>query len=218
VKKGEVVGLGGLVGAGRTELAKSVFGIRTLYGGTILFKGEQITHPTPSEMIRKGLIYLTEDRKEEGVILRMDIAQNITVASLHNVFPNRFLNYRKEDRIADETIQKFDIVCNSKYQTVNTLSGGNQQKVAFGKWIINEPDLLILDEPTRGIDVNAKSEIYKIIDNLAKEGKAVLMISSELPELIGMCDRIYVMRRGTISKELSDKEEFTQENILSYTV
>lgn len=218
VRKGEVVGIGGLVGAGRTEVAKSIFGARRYYGGRILYKGEEIHTPTPKSMIRRGLMYLTEDRKIEGLVLRMDIEQNITLASLSNLFKNGCINRAREKEASEVMIKDLNIVCTSGKQLANTLSGGNQQKVALAKWLTGNPDLLILDEPTRGIDVNAKSEIYQIIDNLAKEGVAILMISSELPELIGMSDRIYVMRRGTISAELTDKQEFKQEKILSYTI
>lgn len=218
VRKGEVVGIGGLVGAGRTELAKSIFGARKYYGGKIIYKGEEITKPTPKSMIKRGLMYLTEDRKIEGLVLRMDIEQNITLASLGQMFPSGYINKKKEQEASQNMIKELNIVCTSGKQLANTLSGGNQQKVALGKWLTSQPALLILDEPTRGIDVNAKSEIYQIIDDLAKQGVAILMISSELPELIGMSDRIYVMRRGTVSAELTEKEDFKQETILSYTV
>lgn len=218
VRKGEVVGIGGLVGAGRTELAKSIFGARKYYGGTIIYKGEEILKPTPKNMIKRGLMYLTEDRKIEGLVLRMDIEKNITLASLDRMFPSGYINKKKEQEASEAMIKELNIVCTSGKQMANTLSGGNQQKVALGKWLTSQPALLILDEPTRGIDVNAKSEIYQIIDNLAQQGVAILMISSELPELIGMSDRIYVMRRGTVSAELTEKEDFKQETILSYTV
>lgn len=218
VKKGEVVGVGGLVGAGRTELAKSIFGARKFYGGTIRYKDQIISKPTPKDMIRRGLMYLIEDRKIEGLVLRMNIEQNITLASLNSLFKNGRIKRKTEEEVADKMIRDLDIVCTSGKQLANTLSGGNQQKVALAKWLASSPSLLILDEPTRGIDVNAKSEIYQIIDDLADQGVAILMISSELPELIGMSDRIYVMRRGTVSAELTDKKGFTQEKILSYTI
>lgn len=218
VKRGEVVGIGGLVGSGRTEVAKSIFGARRFYGGRILYNGQEIKKPTPKAMIKKGLMYLTEDRKIEGLVLRMDIEQNITLASLSGMFKNGYIRRKEETAASEKMIKDLNIVCTSGQQMANTLSGGNQQKVALAKWLTGSPVLLILDEPTRGIDVNAKSEIYQIIDDLAKQGVAILMISSELPELIGMSDRIYVMRRGTVSAELTEKEEFKQERILSYTV
>ena len=148
----------------------------------------------------------------------MDIEQNITLASLSEMFKNGFIKRGQEHEVSEEKIKELNIVCTSGHQLANTLSGGNQQKVALAKWLASHPALLILDEPTRGIDVNAKSEIYQIIDDLAKKGVAILMISSELPELIGMSDRIYVMRRGTISAELTAREDFQQETILSYTI
>jgi ABC-type sugar transport system ATPase subunit len=218
LRRGEVVGIGGLVGSGRTELAKCIFGERPFYGGEIYYKGERIPRPRPAAMIRRGLMYLTEDRKVEGLVLKMDMACNITLASLWRLFPFTLIKRSQETEIARRMIGSLGIVCISAYQLVNTLSGGNQQKVSLAKWLIGEPEVLILDEPTRGIDVNAKSEIYKIIDDLASRGVAILMISSEMPELIGMSDRIYVMRRGTISAELTQRADFTQERILSYTV
>lgn len=218
VRKGEVVGIGGLVGAGRTELAKSIFGARKYYGGSVIYQGREIKNPVPKQMIKEGLMYLTEDRKIEGLTLRMDIEKNITLASLSTLFKNTCIRPRVEKEISARMVKELNIVCSSPRQIANTLSGGNQQKVVLGKWLASSPKLLILDEPTRGIDVNAKSEIYQIIDRLASQGVAILMISSELPELIGMSDRIYVMRRGTVSAEITEREDFKQETILSYTV
>jgi ABC-type sugar transport system ATPase subunit len=216
--RGEVVGIGGLVGSGRTELAKSIFGVRKFYGGELRYQGQRIEKPSPPDMIRRGIMYLTEDRKAEGLVLKMDLVCNTTLASLRRMFPSTRINRRTEAEAAQRAIDSLGIVCTSRYQLANTLSGGNQQKVSLGKWLIGDPRVLILDEPTRGIDVNAKSEIYKIIDDLASRGVAILMISSEMPELIGMSDRIYVMRRGTISACLTEKAAFTQEEILSHTV
>ena len=218
VRKGEIVGIGGLVGAGRTEMAKSIFGARKFYGGKIFFNGEEIVNPTPKKLIKKGIMYLTEDRKNEGLILRMNIEHNISLAFLSELFKKGYIKKRKERDIAMNMIDELNIVCRNSRQMANTLSGGNQQKVVLAKWLVSCPKLLILDEPTRGIDINAKSEIYHIIDNLASQGVAIIMISSELHELINMSDRIYVMRRGTISAEITDKDGFTQENILSYTI
>lgn len=218
VRRGEVVGIGGLVGAGRTELAKCIFGARKFYGGRIFYQGQEIKKPVPKAMIREGLMYLTEDRKVEGLVLRMDIEKNITLASLNTLFKDTCIRPAVEKEVADRMVGDLNVVCTSRKQLAGTLSGGNQQKVVLGKWLASKPRLLILDEPTRGIDVNAKSEIYQIIDRLAAEGVGILMISSELPELIGMSDRIYVMRRGSISAELVEREKFQQETILSYTV
>jgi len=218
VRKGEIVGIGGLVGAGRTELAKSIFGVREYYGGKIFYNGEEIVKPNPKKLIDKGLTYLTEDRKQEGLVLQKDIAQNITLPSIDKLFKSTFINKNKEFDIANKLIERLNIACLSAKQKANTLSGGNQQKVVFAKWLNAGSNLLILDEPTRGVDVGAKAEIYEIMDQLASNGVSILMISSELPELINMSDRIYVMRRGTISAELTDKSKFSQEEILSHTV
>ena len=218
VNRGEVVGIGGLVGAGRTELAQSIFGARKFYGGRIIYAGEEIHHPTPKALIEKGLMYLTEDRKSEGLILPKSIAQNITLPSLGSLFPSTWIRPRKEKEIALSMIEKLNIICRGADQMTSTLSGGNQQKVVLAKWLSSGAKVLMLDETTRGVDVGAKAEIYAIIDELASEGVGILMISSELPELIGMSDRIYVMRRGTISAELTNKSAFTQEEILSHTV
>ena len=218
VRKGEVVGIGGLVGAGRTELAKSIFGVRKYYGGDVYYCNKRMDNMTPQQWIDQGLMYLTEDRKIEGLVLPMSIEENITLASLRRLFPRTRLRPKVENGIAQEMIKKLRIVCRSPKQTANTLSGGNQQKVVLGKWLAAKPKLLILDEPTRGVDVGAKAEIYEIIDQLAAEGVAIVMISSELPELINMSDRIYVMRRGTVSAEMTDEETFTQERILAHTL
>lgn len=218
VRMGEIVGLGGLVGSGRTELAQSIFGARTFKEGEIKYFGKDITRCNPNKLIKQGLLYLTEDRKKEGLILSMSIKENITLAALGSLFKNYFIGRKVENKVAEQKSKELNIVSKSVYQIVNTLSGGNQQKVVLAKWLTSKPKLLILDEPTRGIDVNAKSEIYKIIDRIASEGVAVLMISSELPELIGMSDRVYVMRNGTIAGEIKNKEEMTQERILEYTI
>jgi ABC-type sugar transport system ATPase subunit len=218
VNRGEVVGVGGLVGSGRTELAKSIFGARNFYGGKIRYMGQEIRKPTPRKMIEQGLMYVTEDRKTEGLVLRMNIVSNITLASLRKLFPKTWIHPQVENGVAKRMISEMGIACNSLHQLVSTLSGGNQQKVALAKWLASGPKMLILDEPTRGIDVNAKAEIYQIIDRLASSGVAILMISSELPELIGMSDRIYVMRRGTVSAEIVDRADFKQEKILACTV
>jgi len=218
VRKGEIVGLGGLVGSGRSELAKSIFGAHPLYGGKIIYKGQEYTQPSPSKSIQRGMAYLSEDRKIDGLIVDRDIRTNITLASLPQLFKNHVINTKKERKVAAEGIKELNVICRSMDQLVSILSGGNQQKVLFSKWLTSKPDLLMLDEPTRGIDVNAKAEIYQIIDNIAKQGVAILMISSELPELIGMSDRIYVMRKGSISLELMEKELMTQETILQNTL
>jgi ABC-type sugar transport system ATPase subunit len=217
VNKGEIVGIGGLVGSGRTELAKTIFGARKNYGGEIRFFGDRISDLSVSDRIRLGIAYVSEDRKLEGLITAMDITQNITLASLYHLFPNGFVVRKKEALTAGDMVERLKVYCKSIFQKVNTLSGGNQQRVALAKWLAAKPKLLILDEPTRGIDVNAKAEIYKMIDAIAGQGLSVLMISSDLPELIGMSDRIYVMRDGEIAGEITDKQKMTQAEVISYS-
>ena len=218
VNRGEIVGLGGLVGSGRSELARSIFGDRPVFGGRVMYQGQEYVNATPSKSISLGMAYLSEDRKIDGLIVDKNIKENITLASLPQLFKNHVINVKKEKEIAAAGIKELNVICRSMEQLVSTLSGGNQQKVLFSKWLTSKPDLLMLDEPTRGIDVNAKAEIYQIIDNIAGQGVAVLMISSELPELIGMSDRIYVMRKGSVSREITQKEMMTQERILANTL
>jgi len=217
VNAGEIVGMGGLVGAGRTELAKSIYGVRKSYGGEVLYYGRQHSQE-PQKWLRDGLIYLTEDRKDEGLILDMGIPENLTLANLWRMFKNGFINVKTEQETAESMVKDLNIMYKNKTQPVKTLSGGNQQKVVLGKCLITKPKVLILDEPTRGIDVGAKREIYHIIDRIAAEGVAVMMISSDMPELIGMSDRVYVMKDGVVVAEIKDKKDMDQEKILSYTI
>ncbi len=216
VRKGEVVGLGGLVGAGRTELAKSIFGARKFSGGEIRYFGADIRGKKPRELIARGLAYLSEDRKLEGLVLEMNIRENLTLSSLSRVKRLGLISPRREAAAAAAMIERLSIVARSAEQIVGTLSGGNQQRCVLGKWLATQPRLLILDEPTRGVDVNAKAEIHRIIDEIAATGVAILMISSELPELIGMSDRIYVMREGTIVTEVPRGPEMSQEKMVEY--
>ena len=216
VRAGEVVGLAGLMGAGRTELAMSVFGHS--YGqkitGEVYMHGQKVSTKTVREAINHNIAYTSEDRKTYGLVLIDDIKRNMTMASLRNYFSHhQVVNKNEEILAAEEYKKKINIKATSINQTVSALSGGNQQKVVLAKWILTQPDVLILDEPTRGIDVGAKYEIYCVINELAKQGKAVIIISSEMPELIGTCDRIYVINEGEIAGELG-KEELTQENIM----
>lgn len=215
IRRGEVVGIAGLMGAGRTELAMSIFG--KAYGKKIsgqLFKnGKPVQLPDIPAAIRNGLAYVTEDRKNLGLILIEDIKRNVTLSKLEKVSRNNVINEQQEIVEVEQYRNKLNIKTPSIQQKTVNLSGGNQQKVVLSKWIFADPDILMLDEPTRGIDVGAKYEIYTIINQLAGEGKGILLISSELPELLGMCDRIYVMSEGRITGELS-REEATQETIL----
>jgi putative multiple sugar transport system ATP-binding protein len=215
VRRGEVVGLAGLMGAGRTELAMSLFGrsYGSRHAGKIFKDGKELhLHDVPAA-IRAGLAYVTEDRKNFGLVLINDIKNNITLASLDRVSTNGVINESRENLAAGEYKRHLQIRCSGINQRVESLSGGNQQKVVLSKWIMSQPDILILDEPTRGIDVGAKYEIYTIINQLAAEGKSIIMISSEMPELLEMCDRIYVVTDGEISGEM-DKRHASQESIM----
>ncbi len=217
VRKGEVVGISGLMGAGRTELAMSIFG--RSYGenitGTLKINGKEVKLRNVQEAIKHKLAYVTEDRKGNGLILTNPIKINTTLANLDAVSKNSVIDKDKEYEVAVDYKQKLKTKCPSVEQNVGNLSGGNQQKVLLAKWMFADPDILILDEPTRGIDVGAKYEIYCIINQLVDAGKSVIMISSELPEVLGMCDRVYVMNEGRMVGELDGKEA-TQEKIMTY--
>ena len=217
VRKGEVVGISGLMGAGRTELAMSLFG--KSYGdnisGQLFINGKEVHLNTVQDAIKHKLAYVTEDRKGNGLILSNPIKINTTLANLDTVSSHSIIDKDKEYGVAVEYKDKLKTKCPTVEQNVGNLSGGNQQKVLLAKWMFADPDILILDEPTRGIDVGAKYEIYCIINQLVAEGKSVIMISSELPEILGMCDRIYVMNEGKIVGELEGSEA-TQEIIMSH--
>lgn len=216
VHKGEVVGIYGLMGAGRTELAMSIFG--RSYGtgitGTLKLNGKEITLKNPKEAIRNKIAYVTEDRKGNGLVLTNPIKINTTLANLDSISKHKIIDKDKEYQVAEEYRNKLRTKCPSVEQNVGNLSGGNQQKVLLAKWMFTEPDVLILDEPTRGIDVGAKYEIYCIINDLVAAGKSVIMISSELPEVLGMSDRIYIMNAAKIVGELK-AEDASQEIIMA---
>lgn len=218
VHRGEIVGLSGLVGAGRTELARAIFHVDPYEKGTITLKGEEIKQKaTVREMIEKGISLIPEDRKRQGLSLILSVSQNIVMASLDSVSSRGWLNRHKENVIVEQYIKELNVSTPGAEQKVNNLSGGNQQKVVLAKWLATQAEVIIFDEPTRGIDVGAKKEVYSFMDNLAKEGKAIIMISSDMPEVLGMSDRIYVMRDRRIVKEL-DASQATQEIILSYAL
>lgn len=198
VRAGEIVGMAGLVGAGRTELARILFGITPADSGEISLNGEKISIRSPREAIARGIAYVPEDRRRHGVILEMPIAQNMTMAIHPKFFPGTWLRFNAEDLLAKDFIRDLGIKAYGPDAPGGSLSGGNQQKVSVARWLATKPKLLILDEPTQGVDVGAKSEIHKIIRGLAKEGLAVLMISSDLPEVLGMSDRVAVMRGGKL--------------------
>jgi len=215
MRRGEVVGLAGLMGAGRTELAMSVFG--KAYGqkisGTLVKDGKTIVLNSTAVAIENKLAYVTEDRKDAGLILMDDIKRNISLASLKKLSTAMVIDENLEIQVAEDYSKKLNIKSSGVLQKTGNLSGGNQQKVILSRWIYTDPDILILDEPTRGIDVGAKYEIYNIINQLAAEDKSILMISSEMSELLGMCDRVYVMCEGRIVGELSGND-VSQENIM----
>ncbi len=219
VRKGEIVGIAGLMGTGRTELAMSIFG--RSYGkghaGTVKMHGKVVDVSTVTKAIDAGISYVTEDRKALGLILDEPILKNISLANLAGIATRSILNKRREAQVAEGYRKQLAIRTPGVQQKVVNLSGGNQQKVVLSKWLFTNPDLLILDEPTRGIDVGAKFEIYTIMKDLAEAGRGILMISSEMPELLGMCDRIYVMNEGRIVGELP-RAEASQEKIMALIV
>lgn len=220
VRKGEIVGLQGLMGAGRTELAMSIFGNPSEYkikSGKILVNGEEKTFKNPRAAIQSGVAYVSEDRKGNGLVLIQDIKYNITIPNLKELTEKLAINENEEINVANDYKSSINIKAPSIMQKVVNLSGGNQQKVQIAKWLFAKPQVLILDEPTRGIDVGAKYEIYSLMNKLVEEGMAIIMISSELPEVLGMSDRLYVMSEGHITGELS-AEEATEEKVMAMAI
>ncbi len=213
LRAGEIVGLAGLVGSGRTELAQTIFGIEKADRGSLELNGEKVEIENPTKATDLGLAFLTEDRKQLGLFQILTVKENILHAAMKRVFPRGIIKADVEKRIAGEYVEKLTIKTPTIRRLVKYLSGGNQQKVVLAKWLATEAKVFILDEPTRGIDVGAKQEIHRLMDDLVNEGYPILMISSELPEILGMSDRIYVMHEGTIRAEYG-REEATQEKIL----
>nr|WP_167351579.1 sugar ABC transporter ATP-binding protein [Clostridium ragsdalei] len=216
LRSGEILGFSGLMGAGRTEVMRAIFGIDSFDSGEIYLKGKKVEINSPMKAIKNGIGFVTENRRDEGLVLQMGVGQNITLASLHKYISNPIkLNLRKEVKEIKDHISKLSIKSSGYRQIAGTLSGGNQQKIVIAKWLLSDSKVLIVDEPTRGIDVGAKIEIYNIMNDLVKSGVGIIMVSSELPEVLGMSDRILVMCRGKITGELN-KEEATQEKIMHY--
>jgi putative multiple sugar transport system ATP-binding protein len=215
VKKGEIVGIAGLMGSGRTEFALSVFGNPDNYqlSGELFIGGQKKRFNHPQDAIAAGVAYVTEDRKGDGLILIQDVKENITIANLREISTRSVVNKNAEVKVANEYRTSLNIKTPSVEQKVSNLSGGNQQKVCLGKWLFVKPNVLILDEPTRGIDVGAKFEIYTIMTKLVQHGMSIIMISSELPEILGMSDRVYIVSSGRISGELPIQEA-SQEKIM----
>lgn len=214
VSEGEVLGFSGLVGAGRTETMRAIFGIDKKETGQILFHGKQAHFKDPKEAIQNGFGLLPEDRKKQGLLLQQSIRVNTTLASLQK-YANRFgiIHHKKEKKYVAELLASIATKYHSTEDTINRLSGGNQQKVAFAKWLSADCSCLVLDEPTRGVDVGAKAEIYKLINQLAKQGVAIILISSEMTEIIGMCDRVIVMRQGSIAGQVM-KQDLNEPNLI----
>ena len=217
LRRGEVLGIAGLMASGRTEVVRCLFGLDPYDQGQILIKGQAVRLKSPADAIRLGMGFVSEDRGITGLISCLSIRKNITLSTLKRCSIGPVIVQRKERQLADRSIADLSIKTTSAEQRVNTLSGGNQQKVVLGKALLSQPDILILDEPTRGIDVGAKSEIYRLIRALADEGKAIIMVSSELEEILGMSDRILVLHRGNITGELP-REEASQEKIMKYAL
>lgn len=214
VKKGEILGIYGLVGSGRSEVLNAIFGIKVPTSGNVYLDGEKIDNTSPKLSISAGLAYVTEDRKNTGLVLSGSVAHNISISSLKNKSSYCFLDHSSEAKDVTSMIELFKIKTPNREQLVQNLSGGNQQKVVLGRWSLTNPSVLMLDEPTRGIDVGAKKEIYKYMSEQALEGKGIIMVSSELPEVIGMSDRVIVFKDGEIV-DIVPKEKATQQLLLS---
>jgi inositol transport system ATP-binding protein len=213
VRAGEIVGLGGLMGAGRTEVARALFGLDPYESGTVKIRGKLARIRNVREAVSHSMAMLSEDRRRYGLVGVRDVKENVTLAGLSRVIYGGWLHQAKERRLVSALCDRMQVRAPSLSTSVDALSGGNQQKVVFSKWMLRDPDILVLDEPTRGVDVGAKYEIYKIMIELAQEGKAILLISSELPELLGVSDRIYVMARGRVRGELLAKDA-SQEQVM----
>ncbi len=215
LRQGEIIGFSGLMGAGRTEIMRALFGLDQYHSGVIYINGEKTDIKNVKQSIDKKMVMLSEDRRRFGIIPVRSVRENVSLTSLKRFIKGGRLHAKKEIETVDEYCKKMNVKTPSIETSIEALSGGNQQKVILAKWMVTDPDILILDEPTRGIDVGAKYEIYKLVTELASQKKGIIMVSSELPELIGMCDRIYVVAKGRIVGELN-RNEFTQENIMRY--
>ena len=214
-RKGEIVGFAGLVGAGRTETMRAVFGLDPHSKGQVFIDGKEVQIKSPQDSIKQKLIMLSESRRDDGIVPVRSVAENATLASLEKYIYGGYTHKGKELEDVTSMFEKMNVKTPSLDTEISKLSGGNQQKVLLARWMLCDPEVMILDEPTRGIDIGAKFEIYKLMTEIVKEDKAVIMVSSELPELIGMCDRIYVMCQGRISGCIN-KEEFSQETIMKH--
>jgi len=217
IRRGEILGIAGLMGSGRTEIVNSIYGLEKIIKGTIFINGKKVKIRSPKDAIKNSIGLVSEDRKKYGLVLGSSVKHNISLSSLRKFANGLFLNLKKENEMADNQINQLTIKVTSRNQVANFLSGGNQQKVVIAKVLLNDADIIIFDEPTRGIDIGAKSEIYKLMTQLVSEGKAIILISSELPEILGLSDRILVIRGGEIKAELSQIEA-TQELIMKHAM
>ena len=213
LRRGEILGFAGMVGSGRTEIIRAVSGADRFYSGEIIYNGKKLNLRTPGDSIRSGIAHITEDRQKLGLMLNKSIFENMTLVGLSGRIRGFFLNIKKHPPLIEGIVDSLRIKTPSVFQEVGYLSGGNQQKVVLGKWLFAEAETYIFDEPTRGIDVNAKAEFYKIMSDLTRQGKSIIMISSDMPELISMSDRILVVRKGSINREIL-KNDITEENII----
>lgn len=217
LNRGEILGMSGLVGAGRTELAKCIIGAYTKSSGKIYLNGRELTKPSIHQSIKEGIVYLSEDRKDEGLVLMHSVKENIALPNL-SLFGKYVLNKKKIEQTAKESINKLQIKTHSTEAQAKNLSGGNQQKLVISKWLLTNAQIFVFDEPTRGIDVGARDEIYQIMGKLVKEGKSIIMISSDIPEIQKMCNRVLVLKNGEITADVNNTTELTQEKILSYAL
>ncbi len=215
IREGEIIGFAGLVGAGRTEVMRALFGLDEYEEGEIKLRDKPVTIRNVRDSIRNKMVMLSEDRRRYGIIPIRSVMENASISSLEKIIYGGYTHEAKERELVSSYFEKMHVKTPTLQTSIQSLSGGNQQKVLLAKWMLRDPDVLIMDEPTRGIDVGAKFEIYKLMSDLAKQNRAVIMVSSELPELIGMCDRIYIMNQGKIAGELS-KKEFSQEAIMKF--
>jgi ABC-type sugar transport system ATPase subunit len=213
VNRGEIVGIAGLLGAGQTEVACSIFGITPPESGKIIIKGKEEKINSPIEAIKKGLALVSEDRLQTGLLLPLSVKHNMTLSTLDKISKLTWINFKQEDSLVETYIKRLSIVVRDTNQAVAEISGGNQQKIVLSKWLMTQPEIYILDKPTRGIDVGAKAEVYNLINTLAKEGKGVLMISNELEEIVRLCDRAYILSEGIITAVL-ERKELSEERIM----
>lgn len=217
VRRGEILGISGMVGSGRTEILRAISGAAPLYGGQLFLNGKPVQIRKPSDGIALGMAHITEDRQRLGLMLNQSIVENTTLVALGRKVKDRLIDLKKHEKLVRPTLEELHVKYASPWQETRTLSGGNQQKIVVAKWLFAEANLILFDEPTRGVDVNAKWEFYKIMNQMAAEGKSIIMVSSDMPELISMSDRVLVVRDGRITRELA-KEEISESAIIHYAL